>query len=178
MTHVLLKKIKWLISILGLIGLVSISSIAIVSCSSSSEPPKQEITPPTPEQPNTPEFDTLDQELEWLWNNNLYQPINDYFVNNRTKEVCISIHNDSKPFNTLTIFSRNEFVNGYAKTDFIKLMKESSIVGINYLLIDEDRTGISLTGFENSPLYGPWGNPEDNSWPWLVQAQLRWIRNN
>lgn len=178
MTHVLLKKIKWLISILGLIGLICISSIAIVSCSSSSEPPKQEITPPTPEQPNTPEFDTLDQELEWLWNDNLYQPIYNYFASNPNQEITIEIINDIPKFNSIIIFNLSQFGNGNAKTRFLDLMKESSVVGNNYLQITDDKKGILIPGFENSPLYGPWGNPADDNWPSLEQAQLRWIRNN
>lgn len=174
MTHV--KKLKWLISIFSLVGITAVSAPLIVSCSSSqNEPPKQEEQAPQPD-PSIPEFDTLDQQIKWLWQDIIGAPINDYFNSNPNEELYIIIYNDSKPFNSLIIFNIHQFQNGNAYQQFVELMKESSIVGINYLQIINDKKGILIPGYENTPLYGPWGNPADKDWPSLLQAQLRWIR--
>ena len=174
MTHV--KKIKWLISIFSLVGITAVSAPLIVSCSSSqNEPPKQEEQAPQPD-PSIPEFDTLDQQIEWLWQDIIGAPINDYFNSNPNEEVTIQIINDSKPFNSLAIFNIHQFQNGNAYQQFVELMKESSIVGTNYLFIGDFGNDKVLPGYENTPLYGPWGNPADKDWPLTVQAQLRWIR--
>lgn len=170
---------KWLISIIGLLALLTLgigASFAIVSCSSSTEPPKQEVKPePIPPNPEIPILPTLDDAIEWLWNDNIAGPIQKYYENpiNKNNWIDILILNDSKPFNSLITFSKNEFEGGNAFTKFKKLVSEGSIIGDNFFQITEKDSNY-IPGYESSPLYGPWERPEfESGWT----AQLKWTRD-
>ena len=171
-------KLKWLISIISLLGIIALSVPMIVSCgSTNNESPKQEVVPPpVVDNPNVPQFDSLDKELEWLWNENISVPITKYFESYPNREVTVRIINESKPFESQKTFNKQQFTNGTAKQDFIRIMKPASIIGINYFQIFDDKNGILIPGYESSILYGPWGDTSNKDWPSLLQAQLKWVR--
>lgn len=174
---------KWLISITSLLSLATLgigASFAIVSCSSSTEPPKQEVKPePIPPKPEIPNLPTLGDAIEWLWNDNIAGPIQKYYENpiNKNNEITIKLINSKKPFNDSVGFYKNEFESGNAFTRFKKIVSEGSMIGDNYFAIFNDEIGALIPGYELSPLYGPWGNPNDDNWPLLIQAQLKWTRD-